>query len=227
MQNNTIVITSIYSEFWGTRHFRKSCERVGLPVHNAFKGNKFTGNGDVIRNIYEALKGLENQYQYAIYADGADSLFLKSFEVPTNHVLYSTEKAIWPPTEDLKNKWAQYERDFISLVDSPWKYLNGGGYCGPIQLLIQFFERYGLNKLRGDVNGQREQSEAYIQARYDNFPIYLDINCTHFQTTAFEHEGDFAVSESGFKNLITGTEPAILHGNGRTEMKHLYEIFNK
>jgi hypothetical protein len=227
MENKTIVITSIYNEFWGTKHFRKSCERVGLPLHNAFKGNRFTGNGDVIRNIYEALKGLENEYKYAIYADGADSLFLRSFTPPDDCIIYSTEKAVWPNAPDMFEKWKHHYRFWEPNLPSPWAYLNGGGYCGPIQFLIEFFERYGLSKLKGDVNGQREQSEAFMKAFEDGFKIALDTQCLYFQTTGFEHEGDFQADENEFKNLITNTKPAILHGNGRTPMTHLYNLYNK
>lgn len=243
--NNTIVLTSIYQEFWGTQEFRKSCERVGLPIHNAWKNpGRFTGHGDTLRYDYEALLDLKNTYETLIYADGADSLFLKPFDPPTNCIIYSTEKAIWPPTNEMKNAWARYYDkigypDIQGFVDpytcyhtnSPWKYLNGGGWCGPIIGLIEFFERYGLNKLKGDINGQDYQALAFLKAREEGFPIYLDTQCKFFQTTGFEDPGDFEYGSqcpSGFfRNIITNTYPSILHGNGRTDMKHLYELLNK
>lgn len=237
--SDTIVVTSIYREFWGTKEFRKSVERTGLPLHNAFKGHKFTGNGDVIRNIYEALLELRDKYKYAIYSDGADSYFIKSFTPPDGYILYSTEKAIWPPTAEMQGKWKYFwnseELRADAVPETPWKYLNGGGYCGEIDLLIKFFEKYGLDKLEGDVNGQKEQSDAFITARHDRFPIFLDTLCRFFQTTGFEEEGDFEMGtvrrSNGtitkiFANAVTGTMPYVLHGNGRTDMRSIYKHFN-
>lgn len=246
---NTVVLTSIYQEFWGTEEFRKSCERVGLPIHNAWKNpGRFTGHANTLRYDYEALLYLKqnSQYKSVIYADGADSLFLKAFHVPTNCIIYSTEKAIWPPTDQMRTAWAKYY-DKIGFPNiqgftdpytgyssqSPWKYLNGGGWCGPIDGLIEFFERYGLNKLKGDINGQDYQALAFLKAHDEGFPIYLDAQCQYFQTTGFEDPNDFEYSgrtefgSSYFRNKITHSYPAILHGNGRTDMKHLYETFNR
>lgn len=245
--NNTVVLTSIYQEFWGTQEFRKSCERVGLPIHNAWKNpGRFTGHADTLRYDYEALVDLKNTYKSAIYADGADSLFLKTFNVPTNCVIYSTEKAIWPPTPQMHKAWADYYNKLESTgaIDlgykdpltglyskSPWKYLNGGGWCGPIDILIEFFERYGLNKLKGDINGQDYQALAFLKAQEEGFPIYMDTQCQYFQTTGFEHPGDFEYGPdcpSGyFRNVITNTYPCILHGNGRTPMDIFYNLYNK
>lgn len=223
LMNNTVIITSIYKEFWGTEKFRKSVDRLGLPLHNAFKGKRFTGNGDVIRNIYEALLELKGKYEYAVYTDGADSILVKPFK-PTNFVLYSTEKAIYPPTKQLQQLWAEYYNG-VEMY-SPWKYLNGGGYCGSITNLITFFERYGLSKLKGDVNGQDVQTVAYFNAIKDGFDIQLDQTCKIFQTTAFGEVGELVFTENGIKNTITSTYPCILHGNGRTDMKELYKHYN-
>jgi hypothetical protein len=243
VMNNTVVLTSIYSEFWGTHEFKKSCERVGLPVHNAWKTpGRFTGHADTFRYDYEALLELDKSYKFAIYADGADSLFLKSFKVPSHCMIYSCEKAIWPPTQQMNEAWASYYdsigypslqgfKDPLTTIhtNSPWKYLNGGGWCGPIPILIEFFQRYGLNKLKGDINGQDYQALAFLKAQKEGFPIFLDTQCQFFQTTGFEHQDDFEIDPETktFRNKITGFHPSILHGNGRTDMTHLYKTFNQ
>lgn len=228
MKQNTVVITSIYSPFWGTKQFEKSVNKVGYPLINSFAppivNDGFKGNGTSIRMIYESLLELRRKYKYAIYADGADSYFVKQFEVP-DFILYSTEKAVWPPTTEMNEAWQEYYN--IRSVPTPWKYLNGGGYCGPISLLIEFFERYGLNKLIGDCNGQREQSLAFLQAFKDKFPIHLDWLCENFQTTGFADPGEFAIDKDTLKitNFRTQTEPALFHGNGRTNMDWLYNLY--
>lgn len=226
--NNTIVVTSIYSEFWGTEQFRKSCEMVGFPVHNAWNRQEFTGNGDVMQCLYEAYVELKDKYEYAIYSDGADTFFTKSFQPPSNAIVYSTEKQVWPNAPDLIARYEDYYKDKQQIVEySPWLYLNGGNCCGPTELLVEFYERYGLSTQSGDVNGQRELSEAFLQAKKDKFPIYLDYECKYFQTTGFESEGDFRLAEDGKSiiNNITGSRPAVLHGNGRTDMQQIYDRY--
>lgn len=224
--NDTIIITSIYKPFWGTQKFMKSCERLGYEVVNAFTGTRFTGNGDVIQMIYKTLLKLreEGKYKKAAYLDGADTILLKKLYLPDDKVVYSTEKAVWPPLKIMSDAWERYYAD--KEKPSEWLYLNGGGYGGPIDLLIEFFEKYGLTKLKGDINGQFEQAMAYINAHAQGFPIYLDNKCVEFQTIAHSAEGDFEIYSDYFRNLRTNTLPAAIHGNGRTGMEHLYRIYN-
>lgn len=229
--NNTIVLTAIYSEFWGTQYFRKSAERVGLEVYNVFPPNiPHKGNGFIYQYFYKAFQDLKNTYDTVIYSDGADTFFQKSFIPPDYEIIYSVEKQIWPPEQQfpaLRTLYDEYYstrgRDY--LKDFPWKYLNGGNWCGPIDLLIDWYERYGLKDLTGDINGQLEQAIAFMNADKDMFPILFDVGCEYFQTTAFENVGDFGLGEDGklLINNITGTIPCILHGNGRTEMGPIYE----
>lgn len=225
--NDTVVVTSIYSEFWGTEEFTKSVKRVGLPLHNAFKGPVFTGNGNVMRMLYEAYVELKDQYKYAIYSDGADTIFLKSFTPPWDKLIFSAEKAVWPPLPELKEKWDNFYKT-INYTTSPWRHLNAGNACGPIQLFINFYEKYELNKYENvDVNGQGEVARAFLKAKDNGFPITLDTTCNYFQPIAHEDVGDFHCDGKIFKNLKTNTEPYVLHGNGRTSMQWLYENLNK
>lgn len=219
MINNTIIITNIYKEFWGTNQFRKSCNMINLPVYNAHIGGSFTGNGDVFKNLYKAFIDLQDHYKYAIYSDGADTFFVKAFQPPAGKIIYSAEKACYP-IESMAPLFPQ--------TKSPWKYLNGGNYCGEIKLLIEFFDKYGLNKYKGDINGQKEQSESFLKAKLDEFPIELDDQCKYFQSIAFEDPGDFYLDEDGkgIVNNITGSIPCVYHGNGRTDMTPIYKRYN-
>lgn len=36
---------------------------------------------------------------------------------------------------------------------------------------MEWYERYGLKDLSGDINGQLEQAEAFMKADKDGFPI--------------------------------------------------------
>jgi hypothetical protein len=226
---STIVVTSIYNEFWGTRQFHASCKNFGLPYHNAFRGTSFKGNGDVLNMLSRAYVDLSREYHYAIYADGADSFFQKEPPAIPDYILWSTEKQVWPVLPQLKQAYDEFYKNDMNFKYSPWMFLNGGGVCGPTKLLSEFYIRYGLHEYAGkNINGQKELSEAFLKAKKEGFPIKLDTQCEFFQTTAFEHPTDFSLAPDGkgIVNNFTGTYPVLLHGNGRTDMTPIYKRFN-
>lgn len=206
-----IIITHIFKPFWGTDYFLKSVNKLGYEV----AVNKTTDNpADIMRTLYDCYKRAATGHDYFAYIDSADSVILKTFEPPKDRIVYQAEKACFPHKEKAK---------LHPETKSDWKYLNGGGYTGPLTLITEFFERYKLNNIGGK-NPQDAQMEAFFQAKKDGFPIDLDTNCEIFQSLAFEEKGDFEIKKGKFKNKLTKTFPAILHGNGRTEMKHIYEL---
>ena len=229
--SDTIVLTAIYKEFWGTQQFRKSVERVGLELYNVFPPfTPYKGNGFIYQYFYKALLELKDKYKTVIYSDGADTFFQKAFLPPTDKIIYSVEKQIWPPEQQFPGLRTLYERyysdpKYKTVEHLPWRYLNGGNWCGPIEYLLEFYGRYGLKDLTGDINGQKEQAEAFMQADSEGFAIEFDHKCEYFQTIAFENLGDFDLAPDGklLVNNFTGTIPCILHGNGRVNMGPIYE----
>lgn len=216
--SDTVVLTYIYKEFWGTDEFYKSTNKVGLPVYNCWT-LPYVATGCIMRMQYDSLLKLRNEYKYVIYSDGADTYFVDKFTPPDNILIVSAEKNCFPDPST-SERYPQ--------IDSPWKYVNAGNWCAPIDLAIRFFEEYQLNIYQGkDVNGQREWHDAYLKGK-DEFPIKLDTECEYFQTTAFAHEGDIIISEfdcgAEIENGITNTRPYVFHGNGRTDMDWLYKL---
>lgn len=231
------VITYIYQNFAdaisSSHQFLRSCEAFGYEVINVAKENYHVGNGEVLRLLYETYKELDEP---VCYADGGDSFFLRPINVPTDKILYSTEKNIWPQTKDMATAWGEYYSDeellqgrFTNVPALAWPYLNGGGYCGPSKLIAEFFDKYGLNSLGeiGDAHSQRYQTFAFLRAIEDGFPIELDTQCREFQTIGFFRDTDFDLVETAnrthIRNELTGSEPALIHGNGRTAMGWVYE----
>lgn len=226
---SSIVITAIYEEFWGTQNFRASLKQFGLEPYNVFpKNTPHMGNGFIYQYFYKAFLDLKGSYDTVVYSDGADTFWQKNFIPDDDQIIYSVEKQIWPPEQQFPHLRRLYDEYYHSrgreyLIPHPWKFLNGGNWSGPIELLIEWYERYGLNKLTGDINGQKEQAEAFMAADKDGFPIAFDLGCEYFQTVAFENEGDFGLNGKMLVNNITGTIPCVLHGNGRTDMTAIYE----
>jgi hypothetical protein len=219
-----VIITNIYKPFAGTDRMVKSFERHGFEV----AVNRIpTGNGAILRGLYECYKRAATGHETFAYSDAADTYCQRPFSAPTDHLLWSTEKACYPHPD----RAALYK--FGPRLKSPWRYLNNGVYGGPLALAVEFFERYGLNKLHDHANGQAEVMDAYLKAVGEGFPIALDLKCELFQSIAFDHdpklnghplhlngyEGtDFEIKDGLVRNVLTKTTPAVLHGNGLTPM---------
>jgi hypothetical protein len=223
-----VVITNIYAPNERTQQTLDSFSRFDYEL--AVNGDNFRGNGQVLRDLFACYNRAIGGHETFIYTDGADTFCQRKFEPPTDHLLFSTEKACYPHT------WVAEK---YPPCDSPWKFVNGGGYGGPLKLIIEFFERYGLTTLPGDANGQHELMLAYLQALQDGFPVKLDTQCEIFQTMAFADPSEFEIVETFkgivktvnkednpkyLKNIVTGKIPAILHFNGLTDMSILKQL---
>ena len=220
------IITHIYKDFANeissTYEFRRSCDHFGYEVINTSTGPK-VNFGEVLRLCYEGFKTLGDEM--AMYADGADTFFLRPLDnTPEDRITYMTEKQIWPPTESMRAAWAGQPPP-----TSMWPYLNGGAYCGPASLIVEYYEKYGLSTTGAieDAHSQRLQTEAYMRASKDGFPIELDDRCKFFQTIGFTNDGDFMTEGNLIHNNRTGTYPALFHGNGRTAMGWVYECLSE
>lgn len=201
-----VVITYIYKDTPGTKRMAESVARQGYELAVI---RTDTNPASILRELYECYKRAATGHDQLIYSDAADTYFQKPVKIPDDHMLYSTEKQCFPFSD-----WATRYPE----VKSRWKFLNGGGYCGPSQLVIEFFDRYKLHNI-GSANPQAAQMEAYFQAVKDGFPIKLDTQCKVFQSVAFEFDDEFEIKNGLLRNKITKSVPSILHGNGLTPLE--------
>lgn len=219
-----IIATYIYAETEGTKQMRRSVAMHGheLAVCNVSGPDPNRINQELFQLYQRASGGHEN----FLYLDAADSFVQREITgIPTDHILYSTEKACYPHPS-----WG----DRHPPATSPWRFLNGGGVCGPLKLMIEYYRRYNLCN-PGSENGQAYLQKVLFQAIADGFPVKLDTDCSIFQTTAFADESEFewiAPPEALMRhtrpllyNKVTNHWPAVLHGNGLTDMRHIYERF--
>lgn len=229
-----VIITYIYSENERTKQMIDSFERLGYEVA-VVKTDTHRGNGTALKLLYECYKRAETGHINFMYADAADSFCQRKFFAPYDKIIYQTEKACYPHTW-VADKYPEVKTAYKS---SPWRFLNGGGYCGSTKLIVEFFEKYGLNNLPAEANGQHEQMLAYIEAKKDGFPIQLDDGCELFQSMAFSDHSEFDIITkfAGLENTINGVGqpvylrnkvtnqiPAVLHFNGLTDMSILKEL---
>lgn len=209
-----LIVTTVTHKNVRTDRMRQSFERFGYEVADSYNG-KGGSEGRRQRDIsvVELLERAATGHTHYCYADAADTICQRPFEVPDDHLLYCAEKHLWPK-EELMKDYPKYK--------SLWRYLNGGLVGGPIEIAIEFFKRYRNPQLNSPENGQHLLHLAFLQARKDKFPIKLDTKCETFQCIA--HEGinpEFTRGEKGelITNIVTKTTPAIFHGNGGTDMR--------
>ena len=199
------VLTYIYAPNEQTKIMVESASRF-FRVVNAGEGKPYKGNPDVLKHLLGAMKELTDDI--VIYSDGGDTIFLDSFKPLQSMLIYSVEKACWP---------LQQIAPLFEDRPAPWKFLNGGNWCGPKELAIEFYEKYVIPHIFHESNDcQSQQAIGYLLAIQHGFPIRLDYNCKYFQSMAFEDAGDFTYTDTRVKNNWTNSLPAVLHYNGRT-----------
>jgi hypothetical protein len=218
----------------------QSFERFGYEM--AITNAEFP-YGRVFNNLVQLYRRAATGHDTFIYSDGGDTFCQRPFTVPNDRLIWSTEKQCFPHTHLAK----EYP---TPTIDTPWRYLNNGGYGGSLALMIEFVDKY-IGKLPMTANCQHETMTAFIQAKKDGFPIEIDYGCELFQTIAFDpvkplkgkaidlasfsiHQDengvpkyggtDFIIRKGKVVNKLTKTTPAILHGNGRTPMEWIYQL---
>jgi hypothetical protein len=192
---------------------RASFERFGYEV--ADSRPKSEGRADRDRSLFELIERAASGHEMICYADAVDTICQRPFDLPDDKIIYSTEKMLWPSDDVAKD---------YPAANSRWRFLNGGLWGGTAELLLDFIKKY-RNQFKGG-NGQHDQHLAFLAALKDGFPIALDTGCEFFQCIAHEDETpEFTRGDKGvmISNLVSGTFPAVFHGNGLTDMKFIEE----
>ena len=205
-----LIVTSVTDRNVRTDRMRKSFERFGYEV--ADSRPKGQGRRERDKSVYDLLQRAKSGHEVFCYSDAADTICQKEFTLPKNKILFAAEKKLWPK-EDIKDRYPKSK--------SMWKYLNGGVWGGPIELMLEFWDKYRNKYINSPENGQHILHLCFLEAKEDGFPIALDTRCRYFQCIA--HEGinpEFKRGEKGelITNVVNKTTPAIFHGNGTTEM---------
>lgn len=200
------VVTFIYHDTEGTQKMQESVKR--FHEIEVLRVSGFVP--DHPKKIYEYY--LDCKDDLFCYADAADTFFQRPLKVPTDYLLWSTEKACFPRFE---------LADEHPKTESRWKYLNNGIYCGPVKLIQEYYKKYELYDVH-HMNGQEKNMRAFLQASKEGFPIKLDQGCEELQSIAFLEYDEFVVEEGMIKNNILKTVPAVLHANGVSPLDWVY-----
>lgn len=181
--------------------------------------HKWEGFGCKILETYKYLKS-HPEITHFFYSDSYDTIVLDTMENTLakikdfDCILMSAERACYPHPE----KAERYPH-----TDSPFKYVNGGGWFCNSSVFCLAVE---TNPLTVHTVDQVWFTDLFLNNEY----VKLDTNCEVFQTIAFCEEGDFRMLDVYYLNKqvvlnwITQTTPTFWHGNGHTPMTKFYEL---
>jgi hypothetical protein len=207
----------MHIEFLTTASDRSKCDMLekslikhGWPYHLII--HEWKGFGSKIIETYNHLKTFPHITHF-FYSDSYDSIVLGTLEEALSKIkdkeviLYSAERACYPHPE-LASQYPPH--------NSPWKFLNGGGWFASAKLFCEMYESCTPTFDRSD----QEWATSNLLAG----KIILDYNCDVFQTIGFCPESDFENIDGRILNTVHNTKPLFIHGNGHTPMDKYYEL---
>lgn len=192
-----------------TRQLERSLILQGYDYH--IIEHAWTGFLGKLHETYAYLKSLKG-YTHFLYTDAWDTVAMEKIDKVPDGLLISAERACYPHPE-LASKYP--------ANDSPWKYVNGGGWCGEIAAFLKLYE----SKIpTTELNDQVWMTERFLSLHHEGW-IQLDYGCTIFQTLAFCPQSDFEIWHGTYlHNTVTKSLPFFIHGNGHTPLDHIYKL---
>lgn len=199
------VITVATQENYGLRMLCESLRRAEMDYVVLGLGETWQGFGMKIIKTREYLRTLVG-YTHFIFVDAYDTLFLKPITDYEGGIIFSTEKNCWP---DYNAPYPESKAVF--------RYLNSGCYIAPIDEYLALIDHFPINYADDD---QRYFTNIYLKTD----KIKLDTDCKLFQSYAFTDQNDLTITPNSIINNHSGSEPAVIHFNGKCLDPKIYSM---
>ena len=187
-------------------------------IINLWKGKPWNSFLDKLYAVREFLSTLHDT-DILCFTDAYDAILFPpddpnemetAFKEFHTDILFSAETNCFP--------W-EHVTKFYPFTESPYKYLNSGGYVGTVKALKQIFS-YEIDKSPCD---QGYFTYIYINYLHDSakkpdYTITLDTECKFFQTAYAVPWEHFQFQNGKFYNTVTKQSPYLLHFNGKQFM---------
>lgn len=189
----------------GLDRLKRSAARHGWPL--TVITAPWRGWGTKVHAVADHAR--QSEADIIFYIDGYDSIFVRQYPgniwiTSTDYGYLSAEKNCWPDA----SLAAQYPLDY----QSPWRFVNAGQWTMPRKTFLRMVEEHPI---RFSDDDQLWHTHRYLS---NNYGLFLDSGSEIFQSVAFHTPGEFGEQNGQFINLVTGTRPFVLHGNGGTDM---------
>jgi hypothetical protein len=179
------------------------------------------GNGEVfswygrISSLYQWC--LKHPNQKVLCVDGYDTCCVSSLEKDIqfnwDELTFSAEANCWPD----KNLEPQYPQ-----CDTKYRFLNGGVWFGLTNSYCKMIDDNGL--LLG-IDEQGTDQLAYTKAYINNVNISLDHKCQVCHNLFLSND-DYEINQGTYRVKSTGSLPIVVHGNGQSGIKTIWDKFN-
>ncbi|XP_045469942.1 procollagen-lysine,2-oxoglutarate 5-dioxygenase [Harmonia axyridis] len=236
VKDDVLVFTVATEQTDGFQRYKLSAEEFGItPIALGFgqewKGGDMKGPGGAwkINLLKNALQEHKSQNKIALFTDAYDVIFLRNLEDIVEKfkeigakVLFSAEAFVWPDVK-LTDKYP--------VVKEGKRFLNSGMYVGYVDQLLELLEKENLEDEDDD---QLFFTKAYLDEEFrEKIGMKLDHKSEIFMNLhGAENEVEIVEKESKenpkykLKNVITHTEPMLVHGNGPSKKTALNYIGN-
>ncbi|CAH1395027.1 unnamed protein product [Nezara viridula] len=221
-----LIFTVSTNETDGFKRYIKSTEAYDLSVKVLGMGQKweggdmkFRGGGFKINLLRQALKPYQHDESLIVmFTDSFDVMFLgtkeniiKNFKTFNASIVFAAEVYCWPEKS---------LADSYPKTESPYKYLNSGGFIGYAK---QLYNLLNENRLKDKDDDQHYFTKLFLNTEIrEKYRIRLDHKATIFQCAsgAADHLKLIESSDGYYAllNEITGSQPLVLHGNGPSKL---------
>jgi hypothetical protein len=192
---------------------RRSCGLVDIQLHTYGTGEWQSYVHGKITGALDFLAGRDEPF--AMYVDGHDSFIvdnaaaiLDKYQRIGKLITISAEKDVWPVNQGIAA--AHYPYPQPPHHQSPWKFINSGGWIGERGALIEALSRmHAVANGRGDDQLLWHEWYLFLKGR---LVTHIDSGCSIFQTMSGVHGHE--LSPTG-ENLTTFQRPSVVHFNGR------------
>ena len=124
--------------------------------------------------------------------------------------VYNAEPHIWPPNSFTPEDYP------TPMVNN--RYINGGAYIGEVEHVAYWYDQWTQTPIVCEKSDQHWMAERFLKHWPD--AIKLDTNCDLFQCMC-GNDWNVTVTPGHLHNNMTGTDPAVIHFNGGTDITAL------
>lgn len=221
-----LIFTVSTNETDGFKRYMQSAEAYGLSVNVLGMGEtweggdmRYRGGGYKINLFRQALKPYQHDSSLLVmFTDSYDVIFLgakeniiQNFKTFNASIVFAAEVYCWPE---------KFLADSYPKTESPYKYLNSGGFIGYAK---QLYNLLSENRLKNKDDDQQYFTRLFLDKDIrEKYKIRLDHKATIFQCAsgATDHLKLIETSDNYYalNNEITGSQPLVLHGNGPSKL---------
>ena len=192
---------------------RRSCDLYDIPLATYGEGS---WPGYAQGKIVAARQFLESRTEpFAMFVDGRDVIILDraerildQYQRIGSEIVISAEKTCWPDA----TLASHYPYPKPPYHNSPWRFINAGGWIGERKALIKALAAAGEYSGAWPNDDQRCWTEFFLYMGGRQI-MTIDAGCQIFQSMGGTNSHELGPTG---ENLITHKTPKVVHFNGRT-----------